>query len=94
MVKSNLCDIWIARLPVNYGADGRYPNLKGILSKKQSCRAFRLVGDTRRFLFLKVPSVIDRKTLDNALRYLQENGIYLLVLKCVLIVISYVVRNA
>ena len=84
MINSDWCDVWVARLPANYGVDGKCPCIKGIPAKRPSCRAFRLVRDTRNFLFLKVPSGINSRTLDNALRILKDEGIFLVVPKYVL----------
>lgn len=93
MINSDWCDVWVARLPADYGVDGKCACVKGIPAKRPSCRAFRLVGDTRRFLFLKVPSGINSGTLDNALRLLKDEGIFLVVPKYVLLVSLMVISD-
>lgn len=79
----DLCEVWVARLPLCYGTDGKYYSVKGAVSRRPSCRAFRMVEDSRRFLFLKVPPEFDRKTLPDALRHLRCNGICLVIPECV-----------
>ncbi|KAL5488413.1 hypothetical protein ACEPAI_6531 [Sanghuangporus weigelae] len=72
MIEKPICDVWNARLPLDYDS-GTF--VDAYRRSRPSCRAFRLVGDSLKFLFLKVPRSYPGSKLRPALKSIIQDGL-------------------
>ncbi|KAL5508616.1 hypothetical protein ACEPAH_6235 [Sanghuangporus vaninii] len=72
MIEKPICDVWNAKLPLGYDSGTVIDAHRGT---KPSCRVFRLVGDSLKFLFLKVPRSYPGGKLRLALKSIIQDGL-------------------
>ncbi|OCB88345.1 RdRP-domain-containing protein [Sanghuangporus baumii] len=72
MVEKPICDVWNAQLPLGYYSGTAIDASRGA---RPSCRAFRLVGDSLKFLFLRVPRSYPGSKLRLALKSIIQDGL-------------------